>query len=146
MNVISFLLRFRHYLYISDHLEFPLSCLYSLLLPVTLTSSAPRRTCHSCWSPSPTSSWHKVLTKIKIFVHTLLVMLSSVHTVELCLKCHDVPSLSDDSPPLIAQNEIKRTFYFTGDLRVTGSRVTSILHPHTVTCQVYEVYPICTVN
>lgn len=65
---------------IVDHLELPLSCLYSLLLPVTLTSSAPRRTCHSCWSPSPTSSWHKVLTKIKIFVHTLLVGLSSVHT------------------------------------------------------------------
>ncbi len=60
--------------------------------------------------------------------------------------CHDVQSLGDDCPPLIAQNEIKRTFYFTGDLRVTGTRVTSISRPHTFTCQVYEVYPVCTAN
>ena len=50
-------------------LKFPIF-LYSLLLPVRLTSSAPRKTSHSSWSPSPMSSWHKLLTRIKKYLYT----------------------------------------------------------------------------
>lgn len=104
-NGLPVLIFMHLYIFLYDlfnHLKIPLSCLYSLLLPVMLTSSAPRRTCHSCLSLSPTSSWHKELNKRKTFVHTLLVMLSSVHTFWM-FDCHDVLSLGDDPPPLIYQ-------------------------------------------
>lgn len=57
-------------------LFFTLLCflLHSLLLLVQLTSSAPRTTSPSSWSPSPTSSWHKFADQIKIFIHTSLSM------------------------------------------------------------------------
>lgn len=80
-HVITFILSWGFLLF--GHLKFPHCCLYSLLLPVTLTLSAPRKTCHSCWSPSPMSSWHKEPNKIKIFVHMLLVTSSSVQTFKL---------------------------------------------------------------
>ena len=118
---------------------------HSPLLPVMLTSSAPRRTCHSCWSPSPTSSWHKALSNKDICTHAArhVVICSNVNfdkvswcAVTLWWSC---------SFDWYDQNEIKHTFYFIGDLRVSSTRVTSTSHPRTSTCRLYRVYPICTV-
>ena len=59
--------------------EWMSSCLVFLLppssspsprLPVTPTSSAPRTTSPSSWSPSPTSSWPRYADQIKLFIHT----------------------------------------------------------------------------
>lgn len=111
---------------------------------MTLTSSAPRKTCQCCWSPSPTSSWHKSAHQNKnICTHAARhVVICSHMWIMLVGWCHDVPSLSDDSPPLI-DDEINCTLHFTDDLRVIGTHVTSILHPHTYTCPIHKVYPIC---
>lgn len=115
------------------HLPSPLFCVLSLLLRVTLTSSALREMSRSCWSPSPTSSWHKVLDNIKD------ICTNTPRHVVIC--SHNWPYVSVSwwavtqwwfSSFDLFQNEIK-TLHFTGELRVIGTHVTSISHLHSYT-------------